>query len=79
MIQASELRVGNIISDIIGLEKHLVVYKIEYGIITCGNDDFNYPYLAESLKPIRLNITFEQAVKKALNTPLPKKQKNKTK
>ena len=28
---------------------------------------------------IKLNMTFEQAVKKALNTPLPKKEKKKTK
>ena len=28
---------------------------------------------------VSLNMTFEQAVKKALNTPLPKKEKKKTK
>lgn len=28
---------------------------------------------------VKLNMTFEQAVKKALNTPLPKKAKKKTK
>ena len=30
-------------------------------------------------KPIKLNMTFEEAMKKALNTPLPKKVKKKTK
>jgi hypothetical protein len=29
--------------------------------------------------PIKLNLTFEQAMKKALNTPLPKKSKAKKK
>lgn len=28
-------------------------------------------------KPIKLNMTFEEAMKKALNTPLPKKVKSK--
>jgi hypothetical protein len=28
-------------------------------------------------EPLRLNMTFEQAVKKALTTPLPKKAKKK--
>ena len=28
---------------------------------------------------VKLNMTFEEAMKKALNTPLPKKAKNKTK
>ncbi len=28
-------------------------------------------------EPIKLNLTFEQAIKKALNTPLPKKEKKK--
>jgi hypothetical protein len=26
-------------------------------------------------EPVRLNLTFEEALKKALNTPLPKKKK----
>jgi len=26
-------------------------------------------------KPLKLNMTFEEALKKALNTPLPKKEK----
>jgi hypothetical protein len=30
-------------------------------------------------KPLKLNMTFEQAVKKALNTALPKKIKKKAK
>ncbi len=30
-------------------------------------------------KPIRLNMTFEEAMKKALSTPLPKKVKKKAK
>lgn len=29
--------------------------------------------------PVKLNMTFEQAMKKALNTPLPKKLKKATK
>jgi len=28
--------------------------------------------------PVRLDMTFEQALKKALNTPLPKKEKKKS-
>ena len=54
MIQANELRIGNFIQDIISLEKNLVVYKIEDGIITGGDEDFNYPYLAETVKGIEL-------------------------
>lgn len=30
-------------------------------------------------KPVVLNMTFEEAMKKALSTPLPKKQKKKAK
>lgn len=30
-------------------------------------------------KPLKLNMTFEDALKKALNTPLPKKDKPKKK
>ena len=30
-------------------------------------------------KPLKLDMTFEEALKKALNTPLPKKEKNKKK
>jgi len=30
-------------------------------------------------KPVKLNMTFEQALKKALNTPLPKKKYKKAK
>lgn len=56
MVQENELRIGNIVSDIIGLEKHLVVYKIEYGIITCGDNNFSYPYLIEQLKPLELSV-----------------------
>lgn len=29
-------------------------------------------------EPIKLNMTFEEAMKKALNTPLPKKEKKST-
>jgi hypothetical protein len=29
----------------------------------------------EEDKPVQLNMTFEEALKKALNTPLPKKEK----
>ncbi len=28
-------------------------------------------------EPVKLNMTFEEAMKKALNTPLPKKEKKK--
>lgn len=55
MIKASELRVGNVIQDAISLETNLIVFKIEDGIITCGDDDFSYPYLTESLIPIPLS------------------------
>lgn len=30
-------------------------------------------------KPIKLNLTFEEAMKKALNTPIPKKKNTSTK
>jgi hypothetical protein len=30
-------------------------------------------------KPVKLNMTFEEALKKALNTPLPKKEKKQKK
>ena len=30
-------------------------------------------------KPVKLNMTYEEAMKKALNTPLPKKQDQKKK
>ena len=30
-------------------------------------------------EPVKLNLTFEEALKKALNTPLPKKQDKKKK
>jgi len=30
-------------------------------------------------KPVKLNMTFEEALKKALNTPLPKKEKKEKK
>lgn len=30
-------------------------------------------------KPIKINMTFEEAMKKALNTPLPKSKKKKAK
>ncbi len=30
-------------------------------------------------KPLKLNMTFQEAMKKALNTPLPKKEKKKKK
>lgn len=54
MINAAELRLGNRLSDMANLEINLIVYKIEDGIITCGDKDFDYPYLAETLKPIPL-------------------------
>ena len=54
MINANELRIGNYLQDEIELEKMLPVFKIEPGIITCGDEDFTYPYLAETLKPIPL-------------------------
>ena len=35
------------------------------------------PKTRQQDQPLRLNMTFEQAVKAALNTPLPKKEKKK--
>ncbi|WP_462250843.1 hypothetical protein [Ferruginibacter sp.] len=35
--------------------------------------------VAKKDEPVRLNMTFEEAIKKAANTPLPKKVKKKTK
>lgn len=55
MINPNELRIGNYIQDIISLEVDLIVYKIEDGIITCGDEGFHYPYLAESVKGIILS------------------------
>jgi hypothetical protein len=54
MIKANELRIGNIIQDKIELETRLVVFKLEDGIITCGSEDFSYPYMADTLKGIPL-------------------------
>lgn len=33
----------------------------------------------KAVKPLSLNMTFEEAMKKAFNTPLPKKTKKKAK
>jgi hypothetical protein len=54
MINSSDLRIGNRVQDVEGFEKSLIVYKIEKGIITCGDDDFSYPYLEEHLEGIPL-------------------------
>jgi len=54
MIQANELRIGNNVQDVGVLEKNLTVYKLENGIIVCGDEGFSYPYLSEHLQGIPL-------------------------
>lgn len=54
MINENDLRQGNLVQDTIELENGLVVFKIEPGIVTCGNSEFSHAYLSETLKPIPL-------------------------
>jgi uncharacterized short protein YbdD (DUF466 family) len=48
-----------------------------------GGQDYEVKYdnMKKKTSPLKLNMTYEEAMKKALNTPLPKKQdvKKKTK
>ena len=52
IVSVKELRIGNLVQDVGVLEKELTVYKLEDGIITCGDDSFSYPYLSKHLQGI---------------------------
>lgn len=54
LLRECDLKIGNLLSDIIGIEERLVVYKIEEGIITCGDKEFSHPYLIQDLVPIEI-------------------------
>jgi len=64
MIRTKELRIGNLLQDVgllieLGsLVDELVVFKIEHGVVVCGDDAFSYPYLDEHLRGIPLDANW---------------------